>query len=81
MSSTVDQPSTTRRILGLPDDARGVLPSQALQRAVETGIIEADDFKILPSSIQPASLDLRLGETAHRIRSSSCQIRDRWKSS
>jgi dCTP deaminase len=46
------------------------LPSQALERAVDAGIIEADDFKIPPSNIQPASIDLRLGETAYRIRSS-----------
>jgi dCTP deaminase len=70
MSSKVDQPSTTRRTLGLPDDAQGVLPSQALERAVEAGIIEADDYRIPASNIQPASIDLRLGETAFRIRSS-----------
>ena len=70
MSSKVDQPSTTRRTLALPEGAQGVLPSQALERAVEAGFIEADDFRIPPSSIQPASIDLRLGETAYRIRSS-----------
>jgi dCTP deaminase len=70
MSSTVDQPAKTRRTLGLPNDAHGVLPSQALEQAVDAGIVEADDFKIPPSNIQPASIDLRLGETAYRIRSS-----------
>jgi dCTP deaminase len=70
MSASIDQPGKTMRTLGLTDDARGVLPSQALERAVEAGIIEADDFKIPPSNIQPASIDLRLGETAYRIRSS-----------
>lgn len=33
-------------------------------------MIDAGDYKIPPSSIQPASVDLRLGEVAYRIRSS-----------
>ena len=70
MTSSVNKLTKTRRTLGLADEAQGVLPSQALERAVDVGIIEADDFKIPPSNIQPASIDLRLGETAYRIRSS-----------
>ena len=56
--------------LGLPDQAEGVLPSQSLTRAVELGMVDAGEYKILPSSIQPASIDLRLGKTAYRIRCS-----------
>jgi dCTP deaminase len=37
---------------------------------VDLGIVDAQEFKIPDSSIQPASIDLRLGETAYRIRSS-----------
>ncbi|MGH2662774.1 MAG: 2'-deoxycytidine 5'-triphosphate deaminase [Actinomycetota bacterium] len=59
-----------REALGLSAGARGVLPSQALRRAVDQGIIGAGDFKISERSIQPASIDLRLGETVYRIRSS-----------
>jgi dCTP deaminase len=59
-----------RARLGLPDDAEGVLPSQALVRAVELGYVDAGEYRIPPSSIQPASLDLRLGEVAYRIRCS-----------
>ncbi|MFN2640320.1 MAG: 2'-deoxycytidine 5'-triphosphate deaminase [Actinomycetota bacterium] len=60
-----------REVLGLPPDARGVLPSQHLARAVEERIIEVgDNLHVPPSNIQPASIDLRLGETAYRIRSS-----------
>jgi dCTP deaminase len=70
MSASVSRAAATRRALGLSSSARGVLPSQALERAVDAGIIEAEDFKIPPSNIQPASLDLRLGETAYRIRAS-----------
>ena len=48
----------------LPGDS-GVLPSQSLVKAVEDGLISAGEhFRVPPSSIQPASVDLRLGETA-----------------
>jgi dCTP deaminase len=60
----------TQDALGLADDALGVLPSQALERAVQAGIIDAGDYKIPGTSIQPASIDLRLGEVAYRIRCS-----------
>ena len=56
--------------LGLPAGARGVLPSQLLERAVAGGVVDAGDYKILPANIQPASVDLRLGEVAYRIRCS-----------
>ncbi|HYV01168.1 MAG TPA: 2'-deoxycytidine 5'-triphosphate deaminase [Actinomycetota bacterium] len=56
--------------LGLPAGATGVLPSQTLRKAAEAGVIDAGDYKIPASSIQPASVDLRLGEVAYRIRSS-----------
>src|SRR6266542_1029881 len=61
---------SARAALGLPDDANGVLPSQALERAVAAGMVDAGDFRIPPASIQPASIDLRLGEVAYRIRCS-----------
>ena len=66
----VDAPDGSGDSLGLPPGARGVLPSQYLQRAVDAGIIDAGEFKIAPASIQPASVDLRLGESAYRIRCS-----------
>jgi dCTP deaminase len=59
-----------RALLGLPSDAQGVLPSQSLERAVDLGIVDAGDYRIPRSSIQPASIDLRLGEVAYRIRCS-----------
>ncbi|MDQ6878062.1 MAG: 2'-deoxycytidine 5'-triphosphate deaminase [Candidatus Dormibacteraeota bacterium] len=55
--------------LHLPSDAEGVLPSQLLSEAIDSGVIEAD-YKVRTEDIQPASLDLRLGETAYRIRCS-----------
>jgi dCTP deaminase len=62
--------STTHALLGLSEGATGVLPSQGLERAVQAGIVDAGDYKIPSTSIQPASIDLRLGEVAYRIRCS-----------
>ncbi|HEX4904938.1 MAG TPA: 2'-deoxycytidine 5'-triphosphate deaminase [Acidimicrobiales bacterium] len=58
--------------LGLSDlrDAAGVLPNQLLAEAVTAGWIEAGDFRVPEENIQPASLDLRLGEQAFRMRCS-----------
>jgi dCTP deaminase len=52
----------------LPAGRGGVLPNQHLQAAVDAGVIEAGGFRIPSENIQPASLDLRLSETAYRIR-------------
>jgi dCTP deaminase len=54
----------------LSNSGPGVLPSQRLREAIDRGIIDAGDFKIPSSNIQPSSLDLRLGEVAYRIRCS-----------
>ncbi len=54
----------------LPADAEGVLPSQLLAEAIELGHLDAGDYRIPSSSIQPASLDLRLGDRAYRLRCS-----------
>ncbi len=48
----------------------GVLPSQMLRAAIERGWIESGDYKVPAESIQPASLDLHLGEVAYRTRCS-----------
>ena len=47
----------------------GVLPSQAIARMIADGVI-ATDMPIPDDQIQPASLDLRLGAVAHRVRAS-----------
>jgi dCTP deaminase len=52
-----------------PDDA-GVLPYQHLRGAVDAGILDATPFTVPAENIQPASVDLRLGEVAYRIRCS-----------
>jgi dCTP deaminase len=47
----------------------GVLPGQLLRRAIEAGVI-GGEWTIPPENVQPASLDLRLGQFAYRIRCS-----------
>ncbi len=47
----------------------GVLPAQAIRRMIAEGQIAADP-PISDAQIQPASLDLRLGDTAWRVRAS-----------
>jgi dCTP deaminase len=50
--------------------AAGVQPSQRLREAVARGTITAGDWRIPLESIQPASVDLRLGEFAWSLRCS-----------
>lgn len=47
----------------------GVLPDAAIRDMIGSGLITAT-VPIAPGQIQPASLDLRLGETAYRVRAS-----------
>ncbi len=48
----------------------GVLPSQQLREAITGGWVTAGDWRIPVESIQPASMDLRLGEHAWALRCS-----------
>jgi dCTP deaminase len=48
----------------------GVLPSQALSEAIEAEWISSGDYRIRPEAIQPASIDLRLGDFAWALRCS-----------
>jgi dCTP deaminase len=51
-------------------EASGVLPAQRLREAVTHGLITAGDWRVPLESIQPASVDLRLGEFAWALRCS-----------
>jgi dCTP deaminase len=57
-------------VLSLHPSAEGVLPGHLLERAIRAGYIDAGRFNIPGTNVQPASLDLRLGERALRIRCS-----------
>ena len=52
----------------------GILPEQAIRGLISSGVVKADDGigrdDGHPTQIQPASLDLRLGHKAYRLRAS-----------
>jgi len=48
----------------------GVFPSQALNEAIEREWVSSGDYRIRPEAIQPASIDLRLGDVAWALRCS-----------
>jgi dCTP deaminase len=54
----------------LPAGEDGVLPVQHLAQAISSDVISGGGFTIPHENLQPASLDLRLGEVAYRIRCS-----------
>ena len=54
----------------------GAVPSQQLERLVALGVIKTD-VPLDTNQIQPASIDLRLGRKAYRVRSSFLPGRDR----
>ncbi len=50
-------------------EEKGILPDSMIERlAADGGILPSTEFQ--PDQIQPASLDLRLGEVAYRVRAS-----------
>jgi dCTP deaminase len=52
-----------------PSALSGILPTQAIRAAIHDGLIVLD-IPPGPKQLQPASLDLRLGQVAHRVRAS-----------
>jgi dCTP deaminase len=52
------------------DERAGVLPSQRLREAVSREWLVAGPWRIPPASVQPASVDLRLGEHGWALRCS-----------
>ena len=61
MSTSSARPNKTSRA--------GILPAQAIRRLIEQGGINPA-VPIAEGQVQPASLDLRLGEVAYRVRAS-----------
>lgn len=57
--------------MGEPHDGQnGVLPNHHIEKAITSEVISAPDEEIPAENVQPASLDLRLGDVAHRIQCS-----------
>ncbi|MBM2811962.1 MAG: 2-deoxycytidine 5-triphosphate deaminase [Chloroflexi bacterium] len=57
------------QIDALSENATGLYPSQRIQEFIDFGYISAS-VPIIQEQIQPASLDLRLGPVAYRVRAS-----------
>jgi dCTP deaminase len=69
--TSISAPGVARDAAARPALADGgVLPAQRLREAVANEWIVAGDRRILPEAIQPASVDLRLGERAWVLRCS-----------
>ena len=51
-------------------ESSGILPTRWLREAARDDVIYTEHYKIPEANFQPASLDLRLGEKAHRLRCS-----------
>lgn len=70
MSQSVAAPTLPYAHSGAqPGVVGGVLPDHVLEALVAAGAI-GSDRPVEPGQIQPASLDLRVGATAHRLRAS-----------
>ena len=54
---------------GTPSQSRGVLPSQEIRKLLADAVVSACE-PVDDRQIQPASLDLRLGNTAYRLQAS-----------
>ena len=55
--------------LGLAADQKGILPDRMIAGLTKAGAI-LPAYEFAPDQIQPASLDLRLGDIAYRVRAS-----------
>jgi len=55
--------------LAFPPERRGILPDHMIAALAKQGAI-LPAYELVPDQIQPASLDLRLGEIAYRVRAS-----------
>ena len=56
-------------VLNSQDFTTGILPSQTMRMLIEAGDIQSDT-PVPDGQIQPASIDLRLGDIAYRVRGS-----------
>jgi len=68
----ITQRASEAEALAVPDatDASGVLPAQLLREAIAGDWVVADPWRVPGESVQPASIDLRLGEHAWALRCS-----------
>lgn len=70
MSTSTSAATGAEQAAAVPGSAPGVFAAQSLRRAIELDWIRSGLSLREPGRIQPASLDLRLGEVAWRLRCS-----------
>src|ERR1700719_2973831 len=68
MTAAATQPTSASS--SAPAPSAGVLPAQRLREAIANEWLLADPWRIPAESVQPASVDLRLGEHAWALRCS-----------
>lgn len=71
---SISQMAAEKEMLGGAKAAKtprstGILPSQSIRALIQAGEISAET-RVLDNQVQPASLDLRLGTKAYRVRAS-----------
>src|ERR1700744_6142994 len=66
---TVTSTERTPVSFTLPTGAHGILPDRMIAAMADSGLI-LPAYPFVESQIQPASLDLRLGDVAYRVRAS-----------
>lgn len=69
-TTTIDETGVSLPGTERDSDHAGIFPSQLLRDAVARGWIGSGEYRIADEEIQPASLDLRLGDTALALRCS-----------
>jgi dCTP deaminase len=69
MAKTAHKKPDTGAVAPAPAVVSGILPSQALTRLIAEGAISIAE-PLVDTQLQPASLDLRLGPVAYRVRAS-----------
>jgi dCTP deaminase len=57
------------RVKIVPQSPAGILPAQAIRALVDTGALRLAE-PLVEKQLQPASIDLRLGDVAYRVRAS-----------
>ena len=67
---SVDDDPPEQNVVPLRGLGTGILPSHQIQTMIEDNSVVGLAEPILPDQIQPASLDLRLGAEAYRVRAS-----------
>jgi len=70
MPPDADTGERPQRSASSPAASSGVLPAQQLREAIASEWIAAGPWRIPPESVQPASIDLRLGDHAWALRCS-----------